>query len=115
MFRVRPQVKPPGGASPILPPRPGELPLAPAASPIGANVTGKGSALLSTRSMVIISISLGIAVLSGLSAGVEAGITAKAAGPAWAISIGVLAGLATAAGVWVGAAASLNALVSRSD
>lgn len=71
--------------------------------------------LLSTRAVVIITISISVAVLAGLAAGVEAGVVVHTSGPAGAVLIGVIVGLATAVTTGIGCAASLHALVRRSD
>jgi hypothetical protein len=116
MFRVRPWARPPDGFGAFPPPS--RSAVTPSA---GGTVTATDrpgdtdGALLTTRSLVILSLSLGVGVLSGLSAGLGAGFQAKAAGPAWAITFGLLAGLAAAVIAGVTVAASLNALVSRSD
>jgi hypothetical protein len=72
------------------------------------------SALLSPRSLLIIAISTGIALLLGLSAGIAAALaTPVVAGVHGSLLIGLLAGLGTTFVTGLSVAAALNGVVAK--
>lgn len=74
------------------------------------------SGLYSTRVLVITVLAIGTGLVAGAAAGLMTGLSVtSAAGFAAGVVVGVLTGLASALTTSVGAAASLHALVTRTN
>ena len=74
-----------------------------------------GSGLLTTRSVVIMTLALAVAVLVGLAAGVSAAVSLPADVDAGLrVAVGVMAGLGSGVIAGLGAAATINGLIAKS-
>lgn len=111
MFRVRPPERQPRKLEPTrLPQLWVMIPTTPAEEDKPAEHAGS---LFTTRSLLIISLSIVVGVMAGLGAGIPAGLASKATGPAWAIAIGFIGGLSAALPVGLTVAGALHLLVGK--
>jgi hypothetical protein len=72
-------------------------------------------AIVSPRSLLIIIVSAGVALLVGSSAGLSAALELPPSiGPGWRVVVGLVAALGTGCLVGLGVASTLNRLIARS-